>query len=230
MNAVFLSELSLSRKYNYQQTIIALVVSIAVAVGMSNIYCIVPIVAITISFSQAFTWIALDEQNGWERFRAAFPLTRAQIMLGRMSAIFVKLCIVVAFGVLLQFAMSALGPWMANSFHVDLVGYEFDAPYILLVVCMSFLLTSLLIGFAIPFAARFGMTRSMRYIPIGFAALVILGVCVMGMMPEEVVVTGFEAVLSVGIFWVSLIIALLSLGIFALSTAISVAFYKKRQF
>lgn len=231
MKTVFLTELTLSPKYTIQQIIIGFIVSVAIAVGMSNIYCIVPIVAVSITFSQAFTWVALDEQNGWERFRAAFPLTRSQIMIGRMLAVLARLLVVVFLGIVLQGIMSALGPTIAGIFpSIDLSGYEFDAPYIVLAACISILITAILITLTVPFAARFGMTRGLRYIPLGFAALVILGICFLGMMPGEEMVVRFEYLLSNQIVLVTAAILLAAVAVFALCTYISVILYRRRQF
>lgn len=231
MKTVFLTELSLSPKYTIQQIVIGLIVSIAITVGMSNIYCIVPILAVSITFSQAFTWVALDEQNGWERNRAALPLTRSQIMLGRMLAILVKLVIVVIVGIALQVIMSALGPIIASIIQmVDLTGYEFDAPYIVLTACISVFITAILIAFTIPFAARFGMTRALRYIPLGFAALVILGICFMGIMPGEEMAARFDYLINDQLTLVALAILLSALVIYALGTFVSVILYRHRQF
>lgn len=231
MRTVFLTELVLSPKYNLQQTIIGLIVSVSIAIGMSNIYCIVPILAVSITFSRAFTWVALDEQNGWEGYRAALPITRAEIMLGRMLAILFMLLVVVIVGIVLQAIMSAMGPVIATIFtEVDLEGYGFDASYIALVACASILITVFLIAFTIPLAARFGMTRAIRYIPLCFAVVIILGIVFAGMMPSEEFVSGLGFLAGSNLLQLSIALILLSAALYAATTFVSVLLYRKRQF
>lgn len=95
---------------------------------------------------------------------------------------------------------------------------------------ISILITAVLITLTIPFAARFGMTRALRYIPLGFAALVILGICFLWMMPGEEMVSRFEYFASNQIALATVATLMASVAIFALCTFGSVALYRRRQF
>lgn len=230
MSAVFLTEVTLSPKYALQQIAISLIVALATMIGMNNIYAIAPIVIISLVFSHAFTLAALDEQNGWDRYRAALPLTRSQIMMGRMCALGVRLFVIAMFGIALEAIMSALAPWIATFAPIQLEGYEFDLPYILLAAGLGILASVILIALTVPLIAKFGMTSAIRYVPLAFAAFAIFCIIMANIAPTEYLTSNFEYLLATYVWPINLALIAISIAIYALGTYAAIAFYKKRQF
>ena len=66
------------------QLLISAIIALAVSLPTGTVNVVCPTVAVSMAVSTAVSVVALDERNGWEGFRACMPLSRADIMRGRM--------------------------------------------------------------------------------------------------------------------------------------------------
>lgn len=178
MKAMMITDLVTSKSYFISQTILSLVVAIFMTLVMGNLYVILPVIGCLIPFSLFFSLLAFDERNGWERFRLTLPISRNQAVMGRyMSGLVLvlgsTLLAAVLFGVCVVVFSALIGVVPLNEdlvFQLQNLRWQavlaiFVAPIVIILI--FFMIT-------LPLAARFGLTKSIRMIPLAFFALVML--------------------------------------------------------
>ncbi len=167
MKAMFLSDIIAVRKYLKQQTLIAIVVGIFVATMSGSLYAIPAFIGFMISFSIAFTVVALDEASNWQGFRLALPLSRADVVRGRYASLLALICYSTLLGVLaalLAYGLALLFPGVAQL--AELASAGFDGFAMAFVAVLSVFLCSTLLAVMLPLCFYFGMTKAVRWIPI----------------------------------------------------------------
>ena len=212
----------------------------ALAMGASGVLCAATIV---IALSVVNRLMAYDEQNNWQAFRQALPLSRGQVVCGRYVTValcvFASLLVGIAVTLLTDLVISvvvsmhpglqlnswselldlSLRPW-------DLLG--------LLAACGAAGVAVSLFGLALtlPFMFRFGFTKGARYIPLVFVALSLLvflgmeGISSSGFDPASLAPLLENTGTIVGI---SLGVALVSLVVYGLSCLVSLRLYTTRE-
>lgn len=122
-----------------------------------------------------FTLAALDEAGNWERFRLALPLSRADVVRGRyamtlLACVAACACALALYAAVIVAARLMPGVTLlievAASTHPDTI-----ATCSVAAVCITLILTAIVL----PFVFSFGMTKAVRYLPIG---IVLVGLVV----------------------------------------------------
>lgn len=128
----------------------------------------VPLVCFTLPFSYMANLFATDELNGWQAFRLALPLSRGQVVAGRAATglVVVLGAFAAAMAIAAVWAL-ALGPSAGDARGGAVVAGA--------VACAVSLVV---IGGLMPFVARFGFTKAVRYLPMAAMLVMILGVWV----------------------------------------------------
>ena len=116
MKTMTLSDLIIMRNYLAQQSVVGLALGILLAFVMENPYIVSPL--ITVGGTCAITVLALDERNGWERYRLAMPISRANVVYGRYAS----LAIAVAVGLVVGLVASPAAMVLASAFMA--MGYD----------------------------------------------------------------------------------------------------------
>ena len=212
----------------------------ALAMGASGVLCAATIV---IALSVVNRLMAYDEQNNWQAFRQALPLSRAQVVCGRYVTValcvFASLLVGIAVTLLTDLVISvvvSMHPGLQlNSWSelIDLSLQPFDLLE-LFVACGAAGVAVSFFGLALtlPFMFRFGFTKGARYIPLVFVALSLL--VFLGM--EGISSSGFDLASlaplleNTGtIVGISLGTVLVSLVVYGLSCLVSLRLYTTRE-
>lgn len=172
MKAMMMSDLISIKTYLISQTIMAVIIAVFMTLVMGNIYVIMPVIGCIISFSLIFTLIAYDERNGWERFRLTLPLSRTQVLGGRYASALVVSLLGALTGLLVSVACIIVLPALPESVPVNQelmaqIG-TIEWQGLILTFAAPIVLSLLLLAVTLPIAAKFGMTKAVRYIPLVF--------------------------------------------------------------
>ncbi len=164
MRTMLLSDLMMTSNY-LRRFFVLLVLCVAIASFlMRNTPLVIVFGGSITPLALLSTLVMYDDRNGWEAFRLALPLSRRNIVFGRYATLAVvcltstALCafIYLTASVAIQYA-----PVLAQSaFRPE----EFDSSAFTLCVASPLVFSFVLTGLILPLVARFGMTRSIRYI------------------------------------------------------------------
>lgn len=203
MKAAFLSEFITSRSVLAQSAVIYIVVASVIGVSMQSPFALVACLGAMTPFLMVFTFCALDSVNGWERFRAALVL------------------ILSAAAPLLPFGADALASFESEAS---------DPAMLLCAGAMSMGVTLLAASFILPFALRFGMTKSIRIAPVVATLLLPAFIFLMQQVP------GLAKMLSEASLWLdrnivlaTVVLMFVVLAAYAASCAVATAMYRAKE-
>ena len=212
----------------------------ALAMGASGVLTAATIV---IALSVVNRLMAYDEQNNWQAFRQALPLSRDQVVCGRYVTValcvFASLLVGIAVTLLTDLVISvvvSMHPGLQlNSWSelIDLSLQPFDLIELFVACGAAGVAVSFFgLALALPFMLRFGLTKGTRYIPLVFVALSLLVFLGMGGISSS----GFDPATlapllenSATIVEISLAAVLVSLVVYGLSCLISLRLYTTRE-
>lgn len=232
MKAALLSELITSKNVLIQSLAIYAAVSLVIGISMQSPIAMVACIGAMTPFMMTFTFCALDGMNGWERFRSTLPVSRTAIVASRYASIlFATVAMVLTawcIGMLLSAALPALFPdWAVSAAFAQEAS---DPAVFLFAGMMGSGLMLAVAAFVLPFAMRFGMTKSIRIIPVFAVMLIPVSIFFVQQVPD---MARLAADVSL---WVDQHVALASalfvaivLAIYAASCAVTVALYRKKE-
>lgn len=229
MKAMIIADLMMSRSTTIQQLVIPFLIAICICVGMESLIVVPPIIILSVAYSRMFTLLALDEQNGWQRYRAAMPLSRAQIMIGRCIAFVILTIVACIFSLVVSALLAAILPPIAQAFGFSSFSLEFDMPALIITSAFGLLFAAVLAGATLPLYARFGMTRAVGYLPLALLVIVLIAFGVMRTYDIQVT-QSLQNIVNQGLLMPSLALIALSIVVFVLGSALAVALYRKREF
>lgn len=225
MKGLVLSDLLTVRKYVAQMAIVGIIVGVVIAWGMESALAVMPCVTASFAYGLGFTLLALDEHKGWDGFRAAFPFTRSQVAVSR----FLSLLVVVALGLALSLVALALAAVVSQAvpgFAAFARGLTVEE--LVVSASISVAIPLALFCLTVPFAMRWGATRAVQLMGMGIV-LVLLGVYVvfmhLGVQADPLVrfATSVPLGAAAALFAAVLVV-------YAASTGITCALYRKREF
>ncbi len=232
MKAALLSELITSKNVLIQSLAIYAAVSLVIGISMQSPIAMVACIGAMTPFMMTFTFCALDGMNGWERFRSTLPVSRTAIVASRYASILLATVAMVltawCIGMLLSAALPALFPdWAVSAAFAQEAS---DPAVFLFAGMMGSGLMLAVAAFVLPFAMRFGMTKSIRIIPVFAVMLIPVSIFFVQQVPD---MARLAADVSL---WVDQHVALASalfvaivLAIYAASCAVTVALYRKKE-
>lgn len=233
MKAMLISDLIIMRKYLIQQSAIGLVLGVVLAFVMENPFVITPLIGVMVAVTCAFTVLALDERNGWERYRLALPLSRANVVVGRYASLGIATLIGFAVG----FVASIIVLAIASAPAAGTVGIErMLANHVLwgslaIACACGLVIVSVMLSVMLPLALRFGMTKAVRFVPaiVIVAALIALAASQTG--GAEGIVSFIDSVYrgSIGIAGLVVGAVAIAIALYAASAAIAAKLYEARE-
>ncbi|MGN0072246.1 MAG: ABC-2 transporter permease [Coriobacteriales bacterium] len=231
MNAVISSDFITCKNMLKQQLIIAAIVALAVSIPTGSVAVVCPTVAVALTMSAAVSVVALDECNGWEGFRSCMPLSRRDIIWGRMGFIALLALSSVLLGLVLSAVISAAMQALGPAVGVDPASYCYEGLELAFTACVSVLVLAFALGVTMPLIARYGMTGATRFISLVWVALFIVGFIAMDRTPLGAALMGkLDLVLTNAPWLACLLVLLASVAVFALSSLISAKLYQHREF
>lgn len=237
MKAMILSDLLTVKKYLKQQALLYTIIVAALSIFMGNIAMIVPFLGVMMPFSLAFTLLAYDERNNWEQFRLALPLSRKNVITGRYASLAIVLLFGIALGLaacLVVVGISTLVPGIPEMFGLTA---GFSAQEIILSSVAPIGIICIMLAITMPLIARFGMTKAVRYVPVFFLVIILLGVGsgqvftfdYTAAMPFLSALASMLETIP-GTLAIAGIVVAIGAVIYTLSCLLSIKLYQKREF
>ncbi len=169
-----------------------------------------------------FSLFGYDDQNGWLRYRAALPLARRDIVVGRYLAI--AACSLVALVALFVITMACVLAFPAVGIEME----QTSTPEIFSACVASTAIVLVLVAIAQPFSIKFGGSRGVRYIG---CALMFIG-CLIYVASQFVLPDVFGGLAD----WISYhpiaslaALVVVSLAIYAASCKLSICIFEKKD-
>lgn len=235
MKAMILSDLIIMREYLAQQSAIGLAVGVLLAFVTENPYIVSPFISVMVGGTCAITVLALDERNGWERYRIAMPISRANVVYGRYASLAIAVAVGLVVGLVASLAAMALASaFMAMGYDVDGVralGEGIDPGAYTLSASMGLLLITVALAVTLPLAMRSGMTKAVRFIPMLIALVVILVSAAIGSNGTRLVAEFLDGIFAdpSGPTMLAVASAAASIALYAASAAIAARLYEARE-
>ena len=233
MKAMILSDLIIMREYLAQQSAIGLALGVLLAFVTENPYIVSPLISVTVGGTCAFAVLALDERNGWERYRIAMPISRANVVYGRYASLAIAVAVGLVVGLVASLAAMA-SAFMAMGYDVDGVralGEGIDPGAYTLSASMGLLLITVALAVTLPLAMRSGMTKAVRFIPMLIALVVILVSAAIGSNGTRLVAEFLDGIFAdpSGPAMLAVAGAAASIALYAASAAIAARLYEARE-
>ncbi len=229
MKAMIIADLMMSRSTTAQQFIVPLLIAIFICIGMESLFAAPIVIILSVCYSRMFTLLALDEQNGWQRYRAAMPVSRAQIMAARCIALLILALLASLYSIAITALLAYALPPIMHAIGFATFALEADLPMIAFMVALGLLFTAVLSGATLPLYARFGMTKAIGYLPVLFLLIAMVGLGFLGSSAKQSPGL-FEGLLTGMPLTMTLATLAITVVLFILGGALSIALYRKRQF
>lgn len=169
-----------------------------------------------------FSLFGYDDQNGWLRYRAALPLARRDIVVGRYLAIVA--CSSVVLVALFAVTMACVLAFPALGIEME----QTSMPEIFSACVASTAIVLVLVAIAQPFSVKFGGSKGVRYIG---CALMFIGclVYVASQFAMPGLFSSFEGLVSQHPFISLIALVVVSLAIYAASCMLSIRIFEKKD-
>lgn len=169
-----------------------------------------------------FSLLGYDDQNGWLRYRSALPFSRRDIVVGRYLAIVA--CSLVALVALFAVTMACVLAFPALGIEVE----QTSTPEIFLACAVSTAIVLVLVAIAQPFSIKFGGSKGVRYIG---CALMFVGclIYVASQFAMPGLFSGLEGLVSQHPVVSLVVLAVVSLAIYAASCLLSIRIFEKKD-
>lgn len=227
MKTMIVSDFAALRSALLQLVGICLVVSLFMSYVMGAVGTSAAIGAM-IPFMCLFSLAALDEQNGWERFRLTLPITRRQVVFGRYASVAIATVLAFVFSLALSFALLAVmgllpAAWVPES----LAPAENPPAAIVGATAGSVGIVMIAMVVALPLIMRFGMTKGTRLVPV---VMLLALSAVAGLLGTGLDTIGLDAVLTSGsIMMVMAVGAVVALSLYGASALLAARLYEQRE-
>ncbi|MDE8702040.1 ABC-2 transporter permease [Adlercreutzia equolifaciens] len=186
-------------------------------------------------FMYLFSVGALDEQNGWERFRLTLPLTRRQVVFGRYGSTAVVAVAAAVGGLLVGLLVTAVADAVGNEGGLLAGLSSAQNPPEALVCSVVLTLTVFLVGAAValPLMARFGMTKATRFVPLVVVLAMVLGIAALDTPLSSGVLAEWGAWVTGDVWHGALLVGgalLVAAVLYGASAFIAARLYEQREF
>ena len=231
MKAMFMSDLQVAKKYLIQQLVIAVLIGAFICFMTENLYVAAPMLAVFIPFSLAFTIIAFDERGDWQQFRLALPMSRTDVIVGRYAslALLAVIGLVIGYAVtLIVVAAAELLPTIPQLANL-MVNFSWQA--VLFSGVIGLVLILVMLAIIMPLVSRFGMTKTVRYLPvvIMIGAMLLFNALSQFEIPQFLLNFITWVKTPEGTIALAVIAAAIVVVLYAASAALSVKLYAKRE-
>lgn len=233
MKTMLAFDLLTAKKIMKSQVVLSVIVAGIFAVSTNMPAGIIPCLALMFAYSAGFTLVAYDERNDWEELRLTLPLSRADIVCGRYATFAVMTLAGIVLGIVLTVAMYGLAQMAPMAPVLSEFAGGIGWQMMVAMVVSSIVFSLVLWMIALPLVARWGMTKAVRYLPLAFIVILPIATMLMqkaGPPPAFILDFAVWAATPAGTLIVAAAVVALMAALFALSCALSVKLYEKREF
>lgn len=243
MKAMILTDLITVKESLKQCVMIYAVVGLVLACSMKSVVACVACVG---TMGAIMSWLMLasyDEVNSWQKFRASFPISRKEMMLGRYASILIValgsalLALTVGYLAMLLSRVEFLAPLFSvfGEDVVDSLGSENNPTGIVLGASLLGAMVVILgVAFTQPFVAKLGMTKALRFGPVVVVVLLAVTVAasdsLMASLPIASLMGLFSDNPDQAFIEVTLVASLVAMAVYAVSAFVAVKMYEQREF
>lgn len=236
MKTMIVSDFTIIKQLLLQQILIAIVIAVFITFSSSSVYAVIPAVTFAGAFTAVFNLVAMDESNNWERYRLSLPLSRTQIVTGRYVFAFIFALAGIIIGCALSLLLVAVIQAFGNSFPFpDLAQSVVETPWEIMGVMVVISLIGILgfIAIVFPLMFRFGMSKAVRFIPLAFAALILIVSAIL--LSNDGLAASFNDLIASistpeGILLATITSLVSGLAVYGISCFISTKLYLGREF
>ncbi|WP_294381862.1 ABC-2 transporter permease [uncultured Senegalimassilia sp.] len=221
MLAAVKSELAIIRTMAPVLTVTIVFVCVIMCFGMGS-YAGASAACAMVPILVMFSLFGYDDQNGWLRYRAALPLARRDIVVGRYLSIVA--CSLAALVALFSVTMACVLAFPAVGIEME----QTSTPEIFSACVASTAIVLVLVAIAQPFSIKFGGSKGVRYIG---CALMFIG-CLIYVASQFVLPDVFGGLAD----WISYhpiaslaALIVVSLAIYAASCKLSICIFEKKD-
>lgn len=221
MLAAVKSELAIIRTMAPVLTVTIVFVCVIMCFGMGS-YAGASAACAMVPILVMFSLFGYDDQNGWLRYRAALPLARRDIVVGRYLSIVA--CSLAALVALFSVTMACVLAFPAVGIEME----QTSTPEIFSACVASTAIVLVLVAIAQPFSIKFGGSKGVRYIG---CALMFIG-CLIYVASQFVLPDVFGGLAD----WISYhpiaslaALIVVSLAIYAASCKLSIRILEKKD-
>lgn len=243
MKAMILTDLITVKDSLVQCVAIYAVVGLVLACSMKSVVACVACVG---TMGAIMSWLMLasyDEANSWQKFRASFPISRKEMMLGRYTSILITalgsvlLALAVGYLAMLLSRVEFLMPLFAV-FGEDVVESLGPANNPMGIVFGSGMLGVMVVilgvAFTQPFVAKLGMTKALRFGPVVVVVLLALSVAtsdsLLSSLPIASLMASFSDNPDQAFIEVTLVASLVAMAVYVASAFVAAKLYEQREF
>lgn len=235
MKTMIITDFAVLRTSLLQLAGICLVIALFMGFAMESVIGAVAAIGAMVPFMILFSLAAVDEQNGWERFRLTLPITRRAVVFGRYASVGLVALVATAFSLLVAFLILALVSVLpANMLPAGLT-VENNPPAMILGAAIGSV-SVVMVGAAValPLIMRFGMTRATRFVPVVVVIATAAAVSFFGSSASSLtgplgnIVQWLDTGNNYLILGGGIILAVLAL--YVLSACIAAKLYEQREF
>lgn len=232
MKTALFTEFSVAKALLVQMAGTFLLCGLMIAYFCESLYALTACIAAMMPFMMLFILSAYDAQNGWERFRACLPTSRAALVTSRYVLVCAATAGACLAGCLLAFAIGAAAPNLAflgelgaslaeNAAHPELIVASsiLGACLIMLIVCIM-----------MPLILRFGMSTAMRIAPMIMVMLIPAGSALMPQFADQPLFLQHAITWAQANIAPSLALAVAAtLALYAISCAVAIFLYRNKE-
>lgn len=243
MRAMILTDLITVKDSLVQCAIVYTVVGLVLACSMRSVVACVACIG---TMGAIMSWLMLasyDEMNSWQKFRASFPISRKEMMLGRYASILVialgSVLLALAVGYLAMFlsGLELLAPLFAvfGDGVVESLGPANNPMGIVFGSSLLGVMVVILgVAFTQPFVAKLGMTKALRFGPVVVVVLLAVSVgasdSLMASLPIASLMGLFSDNPDQAFIEVTLVAFLVAMAVYVVSAFVAAKMYEQREF
>ena len=236
MKAMILTDLVALKNSLAQTLAMFFLVGVAMAIGTGTVVSAAASISTMTVFPFAITLVSYDELNQWQRFRATFPISKRDTVLGRYATILLVtvgsvLFAIVSTGVIVTAAsLLPLPEGITENLNWENAG--------ILELSASAFMASLVVlwgvSLMLPLVAKFGMTKATRFAPVGLilivvAAFALLDSCLSGTDVITPLLTWYNGNPDAAFAAIVIAAFVITIAIYAASASVAVKLYENRE-
>ena len=234
MKTMIVADFSTMRSALLQLVGISLIIALFMGVIADTVVGPVAVIISMMPFMFLFSLAAVDEQNGWERFRLTMPITRRQVVFGRYASIALLTVATALFGLLLAAVIIGVATALPAGTAPAGLTAEANPPAMIVGAAVgSVVVIAVGSSVALPLITRFGMTRGARIVPLVVVMAMVTAIGIIGDGAAiDSALAGLVQWLDTGNNYLLLAVAMLLVvaAIYIASAFLSAKLYEGREF
>lgn len=230
MSIAMMADFLMVKKSLGQQVFLGVACGLLIGLACGNVNIIPAMVMFMVTIGQYISLVALDERNGWEAYRNTLPVSRKQIIAGRLVFVMLLAVAYLVLGLVVAVAAGLIAPFLTDVFFLAAGNVVLSAEDLVMVAFASLGAGLALLGVFAPILAKFGMTKATRVLPLVFV-MIFLAVFVFSGGPDGAAFGGLGAFLDgLPLLGAGMFLLVAGAVICLVGAVLAMRFYEQREF